>query len=720
MGNNKILAGLSLGLGSQGSLIRGTAIYGFTNGTGIVIASGNNVILNTYAGIKADGTSAPNSVGLELTGIAAKANLIGSNIFEDTTANRFQANRDAGILIRAGAANNRIFGNIVNSNGDGIRLNAAGGGNQLGTPFEVGPDLMPAVSNEIISNKLSGIAFINTNATSSAKNTVTNNKIDSNATGITMSASSFAAIGGPASKAANIITRQAKSGIALTGSRDVEIIGNSIGVDAEATTTANRNLSDGIAILSSQRVAITGGNRISANAGNGISIGTGSTAVTIAGNTIGGLLEDGSTSGNAKDGVAINASIGNSVGAGNVISNNQNGVSVTDARGTAATGNTIVGSEIASNTLNGVSIVGGSGTTVGGTTVGTRNIITANKFDGIWLDKSPKTGAATNHQIQGNFIGTNENREVDPLLGNGRNGITISYGTFITVSGNVIMNNGNDGIVIYGGTNNTIGGELPSAANRIVVAKKQNGIRITSTPDIHTQPATPLPGGPRLPQSANLHRIFGNTINAKQNATGVKVDGAGVSQITIGQDITGKVVAGRGNTIKGNKFAVWIMNDAKQVSVSGNTTSGTLPLLIDNANKVSGKLADILIESAIFRQPSNGGGQQIIVKGTVTGVPGEIQMYSIDIYANPVGDFNLTGIRRFLGRATVTADALGIGKFELPISANCQMNELITANATAMRYGIGSTSMPSNHDHDPIDNHNHKPIAITYPNKPSN
>ncbi|MEI8072371.1 MAG: hypothetical protein WCI09_12420, partial [Planctomycetota bacterium] len=204
IGNNKIKAGLSLGLGSQGSLIRGTAVYGFTEGSGIVIASGNNVVLNTYAGIKADGTSAPNSVGLELTGIAAKANLIGSNIFEETTANYFQANRNAGILIRAGAANNRIFGNIVGSNGDGIRFNAAGGGNQIGTPFEVGPDLMPAVSNEIIGNKLSGIAFINTNATSTAKNTVTNNKIDSNATGITMSASSFAAIGGPASKAANI------------------------------------------------------------------------------------------------------------------------------------------------------------------------------------------------------------------------------------------------------------------------------------------------------------------------------------------------------------------------------------------------------------------------------------------------------------------------------------------------------------------------------------
>ena len=114
------------------------------------------------------------------------------------------------------------------------------------------------------------------------------------------------------------------------------------------------------------------------------------------------------------------------------------------------------------------------------------------------------------------------------------------------------------------------------------------------------------------------------------------------------------------------------MNDAKQVSVSGNTTSGEI---INYSNPFKVELG-----TAIFRQPSNGGGQQVTVKGTVTGgVDG--QMYTIDFYA---GDTS----RRFLGRAT----AFGNRVFEFPISSNCQMNESITAHATTMRYGIGSTS----------------------------
>ena len=483
-GKAGIKTGLLFGLGSSGSSITGTAVYGFKDGSAIALASSNNTVTNTYAGVKADGTTASaNSVGLDLTGANARSNIIGSTVFDDTTANRFSANTNAGILIRAGASNNRIFGNILGddtglaptfANGDGIRLNAAGGGNQIGTPSEVGPDLVPVVSNRIVGNKLSGIAFVNTIAMASQTNRVRNNEIDSNGTGITISDSSFAVIGGPAAHAANVITRQTKAGISLTKSKDVQVIANFIVGDAEATTPMS-NKADGMAIASSQRVNIAG-NRISANTGNGISITLGSTAVTIAGNRI-GVLEDDSASGNVLDGVAINASIGNSVGSGNKISYNRNGVSVTDARGTAATGNKIVGSEIASNTQNGVLLAGGSGTTIGGTTDGTQNTIISNTGDGIRLVKSTKTGAPTGHLIQGNFIGTNENRDVDPLLRNRGNGITISEGTFNTASGNVVMNNAVDGISIEGGNDNTVGGILASAGN-VIANNEDNGISI--------------------------------------------------------------------------------------------------------------------------------------------------------------------------------------------------------------------------------------------------
>ena len=605
-------------------------------------------------------------------------------MFDDTTANRFSANTQAGILIRAGAANNRIFGNIISDNaaasglllGDGIRLNAAGGGNQIGTPSEVGPDLVPVVSNRIVGNKLSGIAFVNTIAMASQTNRVRNNEIDGNGTGIKISDSSFAVIGGPAAHAANVITRQTKAGISLTGSKDVDVIANFIGVDAELTTKLIGNKTDGMAIVSSQRVNIAG-NRISANTGNGISITLGSTAVTIAGNRI-GVLEDDSASGNVLDGVAINASIGNSVGSGNKISYNRNGVSVTDARGTAATGNKIVGSEIASNTQNGVLLAGGSGTTIGGTTDGTHNTITSNTIDGIRLEKTTKTGAPTGHRIQGNFIGTNENRDVDPLLRNRGNGITISEGTFNTASGNVVMNNAVDGISIEGGNDNTVGGILASAGN-VIANNEDNGISIKQSGS----------------SASTGHRIYGNTI-VENDGNGVEVVGVPgssspkLSKIFVGQDTTGKVVAGRGNTITDNSGAGVKITNAKQVAVQGNTmgNNGSHIELGSKANPLSGT---VTLTSAVFRQPARGGGKQVEIVGTIAGGRAN-QVYSVDFYAEDPGDEAGTGIRRFIGRGTTTADSNGNARIRMTISSDVLLDSTITATATSMRYDIGQTT----------------------------
>ena len=686
-GKAGIKTGLLFGLGSSGSSITGTAVYGFKDGSAISLASSNNTVTNTYAGLTADGkTASANSVGLDLTGANARSNFIGSTVFDDTTANRFSANTNAGILIRAGASNNRIFGNILGddtglaptfANGDGIRLNAAGGGNQIGTPSEVGPDLVPVVSNRIVGNKLSGIAFVNTIAMASQTNRVRNNEIDGNGTGIKISDSSFAVIGGPAAHAANVITRQTKAGISLTGSKDVDVIANFIGVDAELTTKFIGNKTDGMAIVSSQRVNIAG-NRISANTGNGISITTGSTAVTIAGNTIGGVLEDGSDSGNVLDGVAINVSIGNSVGTGNVISHNRNGVSVTDARGTAATGNKIVGSEIASNTQNGVLLAGGSGTTIGGTTDGTQNTIISNTGDGIRLVKSTKTGAPTGHLIQGNFIGTNENRDVDPLLRNRGNGITISEGTFNTASGNVVMNNAVDGISIEGGNDNTVGGILASAGN-VIANNEDNGISIKQSGS----------------SASTGHRIYGNTI-VENDGNGVEVVGVPgssspkLSKIFVGQDTTGKVVAGRGNTITDNSGAGVKITNAKQVAVQGNTmgNNGSHIELGSKANPLSGT---VTLTSAVFRQPARGGGKQVEIVGTIAGGRAN-QVYSVDFYAEDPGDEAGTGIRRFIGRGTTTADSNGNARIRMTISSDVLLDSTITATATSMRYDIGQTT----------------------------
>ena len=672
-GAANIATGLLFATGSSGSSIIATAVYGFTNGSAISLSSSNNTVINTYAGVQADGTTvSANFVGLDLSGVNARTNHIGSNVFDVATANRFSANTSAGILVRAQAANNRILGNFVWANGDGIRFDAAGGGNLIGSLSEVDTNLLPAVSNWIVGNKRSGIAIINTIATASATNRVRNNEIDGNGTGITINKSSFASIGAVAARAGNTIIRQANDGIALTESTDVQIMGNRIGIDAAAVTRSMGNTRNGIAIATSKRVAITGDNRISANKGNGISIATNSTAVTISGNTIGGLLDNGLSAGNQLDGVVISASIGNTVGTGNLISyNKQNGVRVIDSRGTTANGNKIFGSEIAKNSMNGVLIAGGAGTTIGGTTGGTQNKITANKGDGIRLEKTTQTGAATNHLIQGNFIGTNENRDVDPLLRNAKNGITIALGTLNTVSNsNVVMNNLGSGIVIEGGTDNTVGGILASAGN-VIANNTANGISIKQSGS----------------SASTGHRIYGNTI-VENAGNGIEVNGVKISKIFVGQDTTGKVVAGRGNTIADNTGAGVKIIAAKQVAVQGNTmgNNGSHIELDPNANPGCGV---VTLTSATLRQPAGGGGNQVEIVGTIAGGKPN-QVYLVDFYANDPGDD--AGIRRFIGRATTTADGNGNASIKMTITSDVLLDSMITATATSLRYDIGQTT----------------------------
>ena len=95
------------------------------------------------------------------------------------------------------------------------------------------------------------------------------------------------------------------------------------------------------------------------------------------------------------------------------------------------------------------------------------------------------------------------------------------------------------------------------------------------------------------------------------------------------------------------------------------------------------------LTSATLRQPAGGGGNQVEIVGTIAGVKAN-QVYSVDFYANDPGDD--AGIRRFIGRATTTADGNGNASIKMTITSDVLLDSMITATATSLRYDIGQTT----------------------------
>ncbi len=101
----------------------------------------------------------------------------------------------------------------------------------------------------------------------------------------------------------------------------------------------------------------------------------------------------------------------------------------------------------------GIGIVGGGSNNIGGNMAGTRNLISGNTGDGVYL-----TNSVSNNAVYGNYIGTDVNGSLD--LGNGNSGVAFSNASSNTVglpnpaSRNVIAGNNNTGIVFSNGSNN--------------------------------------------------------------------------------------------------------------------------------------------------------------------------------------------------------------------------------------------------------------------------
>jgi hypothetical protein len=465
-------------------------------------------------------------------------------------------------------------------------------------------------------------------------------------------------IGGDTAEERNVISGNDTYGVWIDGTTTTynTVSGNYIGTTAGGTFDLGNGYS-GVHILNARYNTIGGDtdgerNVISGNDRHGVYIRSSALYNTVCGNIIGGDRDAATAVANSQDGVRIETGASyNTIGGDTsaernmIFGNSQGGVGI---EGSGTMGNVVSGNLIGLNhgdqwgmgNVNGVHIRDGAdGNTVGGDTSGERNVISANRGYGIYVEGSGTTG----NVILGNYIGTGADGSYSPAeLGNDGDGVLINNGASDnTVGGptagerNVIANNDWSGVAIYGtGTDdntvmgnyvglnaagtgargnrllgiylgpgaqgNTVGGDAPGERN-IIAGNVQDGVQIqgnTTADNVVSGNWIGLrPDGQKMANGGDGVRIFdnacrnrvGGTVAGEANVisgnalSGVSIYGMGTMTNTVAGNYIGTNTAGTaamGNTL----YGVYIGNGAND-NVIGGATSGA-------RNLISGNLQD--------------------------------------------------------------------------------------------------------------------------------
>ena len=389
--------GDGLVINAAGSTIKSLAIDNFTSGSGVVIGGfgstgvTGNQIVGCYLGVAADGvTAAADDIGVSIDN-GASGNTIGGAAAADR--NIISGNIEFGVGIKGQAASNVIEGNYIGLDATGltalpngrIGIIVSGGahGNTIGGLDTDARNIISAnIDNEIsidgggntgTSQNIVEGNYIGTDVTGGAAPIGANDKPDAGAVTIGGGATNNTIGGTVIPLLGNVISANGSTGVVISdpGTTGNAVAGNIIGLDLTGTV-ALPNDSDGVAIRNGASNNTIGGvagfaaNVISANNGDGVLLADAATTGNIiAGNTIGTDLSQQNKLGNARDGVHIEFSPGNTIGGseideGNLILNNGgSGVVVGDTTGFAP-GNAILGNAIYNNAQAGISSPAGT------------------------------------------------------------------------------------------------------------------------------------------------------------------------------------------------------------------------------------------------------------------------------------------------------------------------------------------------------------------------
>jgi hypothetical protein len=279
------------------------------------------------------------------------------------------------------------------------------------------------------------------------------------------------------------------------------------------------------------------------------------------------------------------------------------------------------------NGLGGVDIQGDgvSQAVVGGTTPASRNLVSGNARDGVFMGGIFGGRQADSMRVQGNYVGTDR-------------------------SGTKDLGNDGIGIAIQDATNTTVGGTTTASRN-VVSGNVGLGMDLVS---------------------ASGTKMLGNRIGTTASGTGAlgNADSGVVLEGTSSNNQIGDGTAAGSNTIAFNHFdGVLVFGSSTGNRISRNSifSNGGLGIelfslaqnepVISSAKTVSGKTT---------------------VKGTLSGAAGKT--YTIEFFSNPSGGDQG---KKFIGQKVVTTDASGNAAFTFIPATAVTVGQTVTATATS-------------------------------------
>lgn len=487
-------------------------------------------------------------------GLLGSGNVLGGNRF--------------GVIINGPiTSDNTVVGNFIGTTSTGFEVSP----NEQGVQIEQGAthntvgSLRPELGNIISGNSRFGVVLI---GSGTSQNKIIGNFVGTDASGMKplgngldgvtiQDGASNNLVGGDASGAANVISGN-RGGISLfqAGVSGNVISSNLIGTDAAGKGSLANSIV-GVFIGADATRNVVGGNRdrqgnvISGNGVNGVEVGfVGADQNIVTGNII-GLDRDGRIAiGNLGNGISVHSGakanrIGGSIHTErNVISGNRNFGIAIGVDNTSE--NTIRGNFIGVDTTGAISIGvqtvgvsiqdGAHDNIVGGAEDGEHNVISGNRFVGVYLN-GPRT---VDNQVLGNFIGSDMN-------------------------GRERIGNASVGVHIDGGASRNVIGGLKHRTRNVISGNSRQGILISGA-------------------NTSDNQIIGNLIGPKPDGQS-QMESAQDTGVSIGFEATGNVI-GPDNTISGNGAGVSIVGRrCTSNRVVGNRigtdATGRLPLAND-------------------------------------------------------------------------------------------------------------------------------------------
>ena len=357
-------------------------------------------------------------------------------------------------------------------------------------------------------------------------------------------------------------------GFVVLNSGATSVAGNSVGVvlqDGASHDTLNADVVDGGNVGVQITGAATGYDTVQS-----CEIGTDPTG-TVSKDSSGASLGNG-------DGVDIIGGASNNILNGDVVSNNRNfGIEIA---GSGTKDNLVQASEIGSdatgshslgNATDGVNIqAGATNNTVGGTAAAVRDIISGNGQYGVYLNGSGTTG----NVVTGDYIGTD--RTGSHSLGNATDGVSIQAGAAsntvggtVAGAGDVISGNGGNGVSLIG-----------SGTKSNVVADDDIGTDVTGS-----LPLGNVDDGVDIESGAASNTVGGTAAGASDvisgnGLEGVSLEGTGTSANVVAGDFLGTNSAGTA-ALGNGEYGVEISYGATQNTIGG-TTAGSRDVLSAN------------------------------------------------------------------------------------------------------------------------------------------